>query len=114
VIYSNDLVEMDGATSKHQQYRVGGVTITYEVGGCCWDGAFELRPIIRPGVVPAGIQMALATPPNNGDSGAWVIRNTNEWCGVVVAADQLFGYALPADGTLTEASAAFGLQLALA
>ena len=39
---------------------------------------------------------------------------SKEWCGVLVAADHLMGYALEAADTVTEADVAFGTQLQLA
>lgn len=114
VVYQGDLVEMHGGASGARRYRVGGACVGYEIGGACWDRLYELRPPIRSGVVPPGVQVMASPPPDNGNSGAWVIRDRNDWCGVVVAADELFGYAISAGVVLDEASAALGVPLALA
>jgi hypothetical protein len=39
---------------------------------------------------------------------------SKEWCGILVAADHLMGYALEADDTIAQADIVFGTQLQLA
>src|SRR5579864_9070534 len=111
VVYQHDIVEMAGASSGRQHYEVGGLHITYGIGGSCWGELFDLWPIIGPGILPAWFHLARAHPPANGDSGAWLLRHDSEWCGVVVAADHFRGFALSADAVLSRGSQQFNLQL---
>jgi hypothetical protein len=80
----------------------------------CFENMFEVRPPSTAGIVSPGIRAAFATVPTQGDSGGWLETATKEWCGVLVAADHLMGYALEADDTLAEANATFGTKLQLA
>ncbi|MGB2666635.1 MAG: hypothetical protein WAK48_21710 [Candidatus Acidiferrum sp.] len=49
-----------------------------------------------------------------GDSRGWLETAANEWCGVLVAVDNLMGYALEAEDTLVQANKVFGTKLQLA
>lgn len=75
---------------------------------------FEVRPPSPGGIVSPRMRTAFATVSTQGDSGGWLETASGEWCGVLVAADHLMGYALEADDTLSEADSAFGTQLQLA
>jgi hypothetical protein len=55
----------------------------------------------------------MTPPPDDGDSGAWLIRANTEWTGMVVAADDLFGYALASTGLIVEANSRFKMDLKL-
>lgn len=103
-------------TSKLQAYEVGGLVLTYCTGNSkiCFENMFEVRPVLSSQLNPK-LAIALATVPTQGDSGAWVETAAgSEWCGVLVAADGLVGYALEADVVLEKANSKFGLTLQLA
>jgi hypothetical protein len=57
--------------------------------------------------------MAITPPPQNGDSGSWLTRNTSEWSGMVIAADQFHGYALAATTVVSQGNKKFGTDLSL-
>lgn len=100
-----------------RSYEVGGMVITYCPGNSnvCFENMFEVRPPSSGGVVSPRVRNFLATVPMQGDSGGWLETiSPVEWCGVLVAADSLMGYALEADDILSEANATFGMQLQLA
>ena len=98
-----------------QNYEVGGLMMTYCPGNSnvCFENMFEVRPRNSGGILHPGVQVLLATVPTQGDSGAWIETTSSEWCGVLVAADGLMGYALEADDTVNEADKAFGTKLQL-
>jgi hypothetical protein len=75
---------------------------------------FEVRPRASSGLLNARVHAAITTIPTQGDSGGWVETSSKEWCGVLVAADHLMGYALEANDTVAEADVEFGTQLDLA
>lgn len=112
-IHSHQLVEMRGAISGLKRYEVGGTGLSHEVGGACWGGVFELRLRTSPGILHPNLALLATSPPQGGDSGSWV-TDGSEWCGMVTAADNLFGYALEADAVVAKANAAWGLNLVLA
>jgi hypothetical protein len=97
-------------------FEAGGLMLTYCPGNSnvCFENMFEVRPASPGGIVSPRARTAFATVPTQGDSGGWVETATAEWCGVLVAADHLMGYALEADDILTEANAIFGTKLRLA
>ncbi|MDE0040326.1 MAG: hypothetical protein OXU77_22600 [Gammaproteobacteria bacterium] len=96
IVCNGDLLTMDGARSGKQTYEVGGLVIEHEIGGACWAGLIQLHAR-RTGLLPVGLGVAMATMPQDGDSGAWVLNGT-EWAGMVVASDKsMFGYAIAAD-----------------
>ncbi len=101
-----------GATSGLQKYEVGAISMVYEPGlsNVCFKNLFEVRPILS-GMINAKISAAFATVPTTGDSGAWIHTSSSEWCGVLVAADTIMGYALEAD--LVNLDANFGTHLSL-
>jgi hypothetical protein len=86
-----DIVNMNGATSGSRTYEVGGALVEHSIGGSCWDRLFLFHAPVSTGVLPAGVQVALTPPPDDGDSGSWLLRNANEWVGMVVAANPLHG-----------------------
>lgn len=112
-VYTHQHVEMIRSNSVLIPYEVGGTAITHEIGGACWQGIYELRQRTGNGLLHPKLMQLAASPPRNGDSGAWVTDGA-DWCGMVVAADNSIGYALPNDQLLTEAKSAWGLSLNLA
>jgi hypothetical protein len=115
-IASRQSITFRGSGGVHS-YEVGGVVITYCPGNSniCFENMFEVRPLSSGGIVSPRVRNFLATVPTQGDSGGWVETvSPVEWCGVLVAADSLMGYALEADDILNEANTTFGMQLQLA
>ncbi|MGZ9099167.1 MAG: hypothetical protein ACXW3O_05640 [Brevundimonas sp.] len=108
-----DLVQMTGAVSR-RTYEVGGACVWRRLGGACWDELYDLRPPGRGAILAPCLRMVAAPPPNDGDSGAWLVRDADVWSGMVVGADAWAGYALAADRVVQEADAAFGMSLVLA
>ena len=97
-------------------FEVGGLVMTYCPGNSnvCFENLFEVRPPATGGILSPRIRTAFATVPTQGDSGGWLETvSGSEWCGVLVAADTLMGYALEADDVVSEANVAFGTQLQL-
>ncbi len=84
------------------------------ISNVCFENLFEVRPSANGGIINPRFKTLVAHTPTQGDSGGWIETSSGAWCGVLVAADHLMGYALEADQTLTEANAAFGTQLELA
>jgi hypothetical protein len=116
-ISSRQSIVLRGAVTNVNTFEVGGLVITYCPGNSnvCFENLFEVRPRTSGGILNPRIRTALATVPTQGDSGAWLeTTSASEWCGVLVAADSLMGYALEADEVITEANAVFGTQLQLA
>ena len=116
-IASRQSIALRGGMSGMRSYEVGGMVITYCPGNSnvCFENMFEVRPPSSGGVVSPRVRNFLATVPMQGDSGGWLETiSPVEWCGVLVAADSLMGYALEADDILSEANATFGMQLQLA
>lgn len=115
-IASRQNIVMRGSMTSVNTFEVGGLVITYCPGNSnvCFENLFEVRPPSSGGILSPRIRAALATVPAQGDSGAWVeTAAASQWCGVLVAADTLMGYALEADDTIAEANVAFGMQLQL-
>ena len=112
VVGNGQLVEMEGASSGVVKYEIGGIVIDYEIGGSCWKKLIQFHAPIS-GILPAAVKIATTTLPRSGDSGAWLVRNGNEWAGMVVAANALHGFALPATHLLNQADAEFGANLVL-
>lgn len=113
-IASRQSIVMRGGMSGVNPFEVGGVVITYCPGNSnvCFENLFEVRPASSGGILNPRLRTVLATVPTQGDSGAWLeTSSSQEWCGVLVAADSLMGYALEADDVVTEANTAFGTQL---
>lgn len=91
--------------------------ITYCPGNSnvCFENLLEVRPRSVGGILNPRIRTALAIVPTVGDSGAWLeTASKSEWCGVLVAADTLMGYALEADDVIAGANTAFAASLQLA
>jgi hypothetical protein len=115
-IASRQNITLRGGMSGVQNYEVGGTVITYCPGNSnvCFENMFEVRPPSSSGIVSPRLRSFLANVPTQGDSGGWLETvSPTEWCGVLVAADSLMGYALEADDILDEANATFGVQLQL-
>jgi hypothetical protein len=108
---------MRGGVTNVNTFEVGGLAMIYCPGNSnvCFENLFEVRPRSSGGILNPRLRTALATVPTQGDSGAWLeTTSASEWCGVLVAADTLMGYALEADDVISEANMAFGMQLQLA
>ena len=109
---NGDLVTMNGASSGSRTYEVGGFLVEHEIGGACWERLIQLHAP-RDHLVPVSVSIAVATMPQDGDSGAWVLRGT-EWAGMVVASDKsLFGYAIASDTLIDKANHRFRMSLVL-
>ena len=114
ILAPGDLVSMHGASSGHRHYEIGGAVVEHSIGGACWDRLVLFHAQVTGGVLPIGLRITATPPPARGDSGAWLIRNSNEWAGMVVAANALHGYALAGDTILSQSDALFGTRLGLA
>ncbi|MCA9803863.1 MAG: hypothetical protein KC777_17955 [Cyanobacteria bacterium HKST-UBA02] len=103
-----------GAASGSNAYMVGGILLRYCPGNSnvCFENLIEIRPRISSSINPI-IGRALAKVPIIGDSGGWVETTSNEWCGVLVAVDDTFGYAQSAKAVIEEAQDEFDLELAV-
>jgi hypothetical protein len=115
-IASRQSIVLRGGMTNVNTFEVGALVITYCPGNSnvCFENLFEVRPRSSGGILNPRIRTALATVPTQGDSGAWLeTASSSEWCGVLVAADSLMGYALEADDVIAEANTAFGTQLQL-
>jgi hypothetical protein len=114
-IVPHQAIVLRGGVSKTNTFEVGGLLITCTPGNSnvCFENMFEVRPPTAGGIINPRLTAAISALPTQGDSGAWVETQGKEWCGVLVAADHLMGYALEAADTLSEANNAFGTQLTL-
>ncbi len=112
IVARGDSVEMHGGVSGKQDYEVGGIVIEIDIAGSCWDRLYLLHAPTS-GLLPISVKVATHPLPKPGDSGAWLLRNANEWAGMVVATASLHAYALPSSVVLTEANRAFGTHLQL-
>jgi hypothetical protein len=115
-IASKQSIVLRGGMTQVNTFEVGGHVMTYCPGNSnvCFENMFEVRPPSPGGIVSPRVRAAVATVPTQGDSGGWLETAAGEWCGVLVAADHLMGYALEADDILAEADTAFGTRLQLA
>jgi hypothetical protein len=114
IVAPGDIVTMDGATSGSRRYEVGGAVVEHTIGGSCWSKLFLFHAPVSVGVLPVGLCVAMTPPPAGGDSGAWLLRNTNEWVGMVVAGNALHGYALAGTDILAQGDSSFSTRLQLA
>jgi hypothetical protein len=106
---------MRGKNGPHQ-YEAGGTLVAYDPGisNVCFENLFEVRPAMRAGLLNPKVAAAFATVPTQGDSGAWLETIPgSKWCGVLVAADTVMGYALDAEEVVANADAVFGTKLTL-
>lgn len=111
---NGQLIKMDGATTPGVvTYEIGGHVIEYEIGGACWKNLVQFHAPLA-GVVPVGVKLAMTPVPKPGDSGAWLIRGLDEWVGMVVAANSMFGFALSSTNLINAADREFGTKLDLA
>jgi hypothetical protein len=114
IVSPGDIVIMDGATSGSMRYEVGGAVIDHAIGGSCWSKLFLFHAPVNSGLFGPAVNVAITSPPKGGDSGAWLRRNGNEWVGMVVASNSLFGFALAGTHILTQTQTAFGRTFQLA
>lgn len=112
-VCNQDIVEMHGMKSGVVKYEVGAAVINHWIGGSCWSHLYLVGAPVSSGIAPAWLQLPLTPPPAHGDSGAWLLHQSTEWAGMVVASDNLYGYALPATCLITNANAAFNMDLEL-
>lgn len=111
---NGQLVKMDGATTRGTPtYEIGGHVVEYEIGGFCWQNLVQFHAPTR-GITPVSVNVATTPLPQPGDSGAWLIRNSNEWAGMVVASNSLFGLALSSTRIIEGCDSQFGTSLSLA
>jgi len=116
-IASKQPIVLRGGKSGINSFEVGGLALTYSPGtsGVCFMNLFEVRPLASGGITHPRLRALFATTPTQGDSGGWLETTPKtEWCGVLVAADSLMGYALEADDVLARANAEFRTQLEIA
>lgn len=115
-IASHQKIVLRGGITKVNTFEVGGLMLTYCPGNSnvCFENMFEVRPVSTGGIFNPKVCAAFATAPTQGDSGAWIETVGGEWCGILVAADHLMGYALEADDSLVEANRHFITNLQLA
>ena len=114
IVGNGQLVTMRGATTRRTQtYEVGGHVVEYEIGGSCWEKLIQFHAPTK-GVTPASFNIATTPLPQAGDSGAWLLRNSSEWAGMVVASNSLCGFALASTTLLQASDNAFGTNLSLA
>ncbi|TNF21256.1 MAG: hypothetical protein EP318_07910 [Rhodobacteraceae bacterium] len=112
-VWNGQLVDMDGATSGQRTYEIGGAVVEHEIGGACWRKLIQVHAPLG-GILHPAAQVALTPTPKPGDSGAWLRQNTNEWAGMIVVSNALFGYALCSDLLVNEANQQFSLDLEVA
>lgn len=100
-------------------YPIGGITLILKLHHAgqayCFKDLFTLKTNLS-GPLPVIIQLATATCPVQGDSGAWVHATTSaasDWIGMLVGSDQIEGFATDATAVLTWASAARGTSLSV-
>ncbi len=113
-VFNRQLVDMNGATSGPVQYEVGGAVVEQELDGYCWSRLFQVHAPVSASMFPVSMKVATTTLPQDGDSGAWLLRGATEWAGMIVATDALHGYALPATAILAGAEKLVGAKLDLA
>jgi hypothetical protein len=109
-----DIVDMNGATSGHRTYEVGGAVVEHSIGGACWDRLYLFHAPVTGSVLHPALKVAMTPPPDDGDSGSWLLRNADEWAGMVVAGNALHGYALAGTTVMKRSDGLFGTQLKLA
>jgi hypothetical protein len=114
IVAPGDIVNMNGAKSGSLNYEIGGAVVEHSIGGACWDRLFLFHAPVSVGLLAVPVRVALTPTPRGGDSGSWLLRNTSEWVGMVVAANALHGYALAGTSMLARSDSAFGTQLQLA
>jgi len=109
-------ISLNGAASGQNTFEVGALMMTYcpGVSNTCFENMFEVRLQFAGGPLNPCVRAVLASLPTQGDSGGWLQTTSKEWCGILVAADHLMGYALEADDTIAQADIVFGTQLQLA
>lgn len=112
IVGNGDLVTMNGSSSGRQTYEVGALVVDHKIGGACWKKLIQLRPCLG-GLFPPSLCVALTRMPQDGDSGSWVLRET-EWAGMLVASDKdVFGYAMSSDSLVENAKKQFNMALKL-
>ena len=84
-----------------------------QIGGACFKNLIQFHAPLS-GVVPVSVKVATTSIPKPGDSGAWLIRNLDEWVGMVIAANSMFGFALSSTNLIKAADNEFGTKLRLA
>ena len=112
IVCNGDLLTMQGASSGSHIYEVGGLVVEHEIGGACWEKLIQLHAP-RASLLPVSAGIAMATMPQDGDSGAWLLNGT-DWAGMVVASDKsVFGYAVAADTLIDRSNQKFDRNLVL-
>ncbi|MHB8269575.1 hypothetical protein [Bradyrhizobium sp.] len=115
ILVPKDIVTMKGAKSgRPRRYEVGGAMVEHTIGGSCWSRLSLFQAPVSVGVLPVAVKVGMTPPPDDGDSGAWLVRGGNEWAGMVVAGDALHGFALAGSAIIAQSDRSFGTQLQLA
>ena len=89
------LVEMQGRTSGHRSLELGGIGFVQEIidaqgNPCCFENLIQVKHT-------SFAKLLFGRPVQGGDSGSWLVTqgsHGNEWCGMIISADRLAGYAL--------------------
>jgi hypothetical protein len=112
-ISPGNIVEMNGTTSRHKRYEVGPAVVDIEIEGTCWNRLFLIHAPASKSVLEPAVNVWLTPPPAPGDSGAWLLRNGNQWAGMVVASHPLYGYALAGTTIVANSNRRFLTDLTL-
>jgi hypothetical protein len=112
-ISNGNLVEMNGAMSGRILYEVGPVAADIEIKGTCWDRLFLFHAPVSNRVLEPGINVLFTPMPAEGDSGAWLFRNGNQWAGMVIATSPLYAYALAGTTIMANSDNRFSTNLTL-
>jgi hypothetical protein len=112
VVAKRDLVTMYGANGR-ETYEIGPWVVDLEIGGRCFVRLMQFHAPLSSSMLHRSVAVATTRLPTGGDSGSWLLNNSNEWSGMVVAADHLHGYAIAASTLLPETGTAIGRDLAL-
>ena len=94
-------VELHGGSTGVTPHSLGSLCLSYQfsdgVGSYCFRDVIELRPRPR-GPLGGPIARLMATVPRPGDSGGWVLTNSQsrDWAGMCFATDGTRGFAIRA------------------
>jgi len=112
-VSNGTLVEMNGALSGRRLYEVGPVAVDVEIKGTCWDRLFVFHALISNSVLDPGVNVLLTPMPVDGDSGAWLFRNGDQWAGMVIATTPLLAFALAGTTIIANSNSSFSTNLTL-
>jgi hypothetical protein len=112
-ISMGNLVEMNGAMSGRKLYEVGPIAVDIEIKGTCWDRLFLVHAPVSNSVLEPGVNALLTPMPAEGDSGAWLFRNGDQWAGMVIATSPLYAFALAGTTIIANSNNRFSTNLTL-